>query len=77
MSVLKPSVVCHAEGDKCLGCDHYQGKADVCVFAAQDTAIAELVEALESFVNNSSVAVNQPYEHEKAEALVAKHRSKP
>jgi hypothetical protein len=22
-----PKVVCHAEGDRCLGCDHFKGKA--------------------------------------------------
>ena len=28
-----PKVVCHAEGDRCLGCDHYKGKAPVCKYA--------------------------------------------
>ena len=27
------SIVCHAEGDTCLGCNHYYGKADVCKYA--------------------------------------------
>ena len=27
------NVVCHAEGDTCLGCDHYYGKADICEYA--------------------------------------------
>lgn len=26
-------VLCHAEGDRCLGCDHYHGKAPVCCYA--------------------------------------------
>lgn len=26
-------VLCHAEGDRCLGCDHYHGKASVCSYA--------------------------------------------
>ena len=26
-------MVCHATGEKCLGCKHYQGQADVCDFA--------------------------------------------
>ena len=34
----------------------------------------EMEAALEAFVNNSSVAVNQPYEHEKAEAALKKAR---
>ena len=27
------NVVCHAEGETCLGCDHYYGKADICEYA--------------------------------------------
>lgn len=27
------SVICHAPGDTCGGCDHYYGKADVCRYA--------------------------------------------
>lgn len=26
-------IVCHASGEKCLGCKHYQGQSDVCEFA--------------------------------------------
>jgi len=26
-------VVCHADSERCLGCDHYHGKADVCKYA--------------------------------------------
>jgi hypothetical protein len=29
---LKPGVVCHAKGDRCLGCAHYHGKATECEF---------------------------------------------
>jgi len=25
-------IICHAEGDRCLGCSHYQGKSDKCEF---------------------------------------------
>lgn len=28
--------LCHANGDKCLGCDHYHGKAPVCSYAKQE-----------------------------------------
>lgn len=31
LRVKEPKIVCHAEGDRCHGCDHYQGKADKCV----------------------------------------------
>src|SRR3990167_522052 len=27
-----PNVVCHAPGDRCLGCDHYYGKAAECKY---------------------------------------------
>src|SRR3990167_1024868 len=30
------NVICHAPGEKCLGCDHYYGKAAVCKYAAQE-----------------------------------------
>lgn len=42
--VLKPSDtrVCHAPGDKCLGCPHYHGKADVCEYAGStDTPVTD------------------------------------
>lgn len=29
----KSKIICHAEGDRCHGCDHYWGKADVCSHA--------------------------------------------
>lgn len=29
----KPRIVCHAPGERCLGCAHYHGKAPVCTFA--------------------------------------------
>lgn len=29
----EPRVVCHAPGDRCLGCDHYKGEAPVCKYA--------------------------------------------
>ena len=32
--ILKPKVLCEAPGDRCLGCAHYQGKADRCEHAA-------------------------------------------
>lgn len=28
------AIVCHAPGERCLGCDHYHGKAPVCKYAA-------------------------------------------
>lgn len=46
-TTLKPNVICHAPGDQCCGCPHYQGKADACAYApttpppqAVETAIA-------------------------------------
>lgn len=39
-------IICHADGDNCLGCAHYCGKADQCEFARQgvhDEAIGEPV----------------------------------
>tara|TARA_R110000824_G_scaffold398267_1_gene602156 strand:+ start:210 stop:398 length:189 start_codon:yes stop_codon:yes gene_type:complete len=29
---INQNVVCWCEGDTCPGCDHYYGKADVCVY---------------------------------------------
>ena len=34
MNILRRNVVCHADGDRCHGCDHYHGNADVCEFAS-------------------------------------------
>lgn len=31
--ILADNRVCHAPGDRCLGCDHYYGKASVCEYA--------------------------------------------
>jgi hypothetical protein len=28
--------ICHAPGNRCLGCPHYHGKADVCAYAETD-----------------------------------------
>ena len=30
--------VCHADGDRCLACPHYYGKADVCSYAPADSS---------------------------------------
>ena len=30
---------CHAPGDKCYGCDHYYGKADVCKYALESQPV--------------------------------------
>ena len=38
MSELK-KVTCHAEGDRCHGCDHYLGKASACKYAPQPDAL--------------------------------------
>lgn len=48
--------------------DYYKHRA-----AELEKQNAELLEALEMFVNNSSVQTNFPFECEKAEALIAKH----
>ena len=29
----RKAMVCHAKGDRCLGCDHYHGKAKKCIYA--------------------------------------------
>lgn len=36
---VAPKIVCHAEGDRCLGCDHYNGKAPVCIYAPQSASV--------------------------------------
>ncbi len=36
-------ITCHAPGDRCLGCDHYYGKADVCQYAGASPATAWLI----------------------------------
>lgn len=30
---MTDQIICHADGDRCLGCAHYRGEADVCEFA--------------------------------------------
>ena len=39
MTTDRQKIVCHATGDRCHGCAHYRGKADVCEYAeaAADT----------------------------------------
>jgi hypothetical protein len=33
ISFAKIVILCHAPGDKCLGCDHYHGKSARCAYA--------------------------------------------
>ena len=53
----KDSRVCHAPGERCLGCNHYYGKASVCSYAytakeAEENDIYfEMREAMQEFVN--------------------------
>lgn len=51
-------IICHADGDRCLGCAHYQGKADVCEFAkdAIDEALAASVQAIGIYSIGESAA---------------------
>lgn len=46
-------IVCHAEGDRCLGCAHYRGDADVCEFSTQssDSVPRETYAALQVLYN--------------------------
>jgi len=38
-------IICHAEGDRCHGCAHYRGTADVCIYAKPaDQGPAQTVE---------------------------------
>lgn len=30
---IRTDITCHAEGDRCHGCDHYHGRAAVCTYA--------------------------------------------
>lgn len=55
----------------------FGGRRDSDEVAANTRLAADapaLLDALEMFVNNSSVQTNFPFECEKAEALIAKHR---
>ena len=31
--------ICHSPAAQCLGCDHYYGKADVCIYAGEKIKI--------------------------------------
>lgn len=45
-------VICHAPGDRCLGCNHYYGKAPVCQYAEPAPGeVPESVAAFEDFLN--------------------------
>lgn len=48
-------IVCHADGDRCLGCDHYYGKSDKCEFAKEPLVadIIKLCDELEALAANS------------------------
>ena len=30
------SIICHAPGDRCFGCDHYRGRTAVCRWAPEE-----------------------------------------
>lgn len=48
-------IICHADGDRCLGCAHYQGKADVCESSIGESAADEM-ERLRNRVNELTSA---------------------
>lgn len=59
--MLNHKVICHAAGDKCHGCDHYHGKAAVCVYAKEPAMTDDkdaLVKRLRNYVADYIPAIH-------------------
>jgi hypothetical protein len=44
-------IVCHASGDRCLGCPHYHGKAATCTYAVEPVGMEAIEEAIETYAD--------------------------
>ena len=63
-------IVCHAPGHKCLGCDHYEGKADRCEYeTAQNNDLTSVIRARDHLAE-----MYQDSERRLSSALDALHR---
>ena len=45
---IKPAVICHVPGDRCMACPHYYGKAEFCTYKIE----ADDLEKLQGFVRD-------------------------
>ena len=58
-------IICHAEGDRCHGCDHYHGRADVCAYAKSGIpAVDALLNYRQLDEDGMMVAVSRQAVHE-------------
>ena len=55
--VAAPSIICHAPGDRCLGCAHYHGKATVCEYAAPELPPEQVAATASQSVADGTVRV--------------------